>query len=365
MSQLSSKEINAITQLSGLAVNCRTEQQLPEIFFQQITELFGSRSSVYYSMGDDVCGKGVWDGLGYEVAADCVAAYEDNYRQYDPCYLALTQKAKLGEALIVSTDEAIDSRSHYLQSEYYNEFLKPQKIERSLIFAIQDSEGTLGLIGFHRRKGSQPYQSKHYLMAQLLSSQLAQTMRRQLLEDQLIAQQQQNEFLRSHGSVEACITVDSSGTLRSVTGKLKQLPSSPYGNANSDALPQIDEDQLNRILAEFNSTKDKRTVSTLFDNISPDTNVRINGFRNRRQEQLYNIFILPNSCSSLSKDRLKAFSLTPREIAVAEKISLGYTTAQCANALGISPKTVERHLSHIYQKTMVSNRAELIRQLSY
>ena len=52
-------------------------------------------------------------------------------------------------------------------------------------------------------------------------------------------------------------------------------------------------------------------------------------------------------------------SLTPSERRVANHAGQGMTTRQIAEALFISPKTVEYHLRHIYQKLEISSRAEL------
>lgn len=365
MSQLSSSDVNSIIQICNIAADSRKEPQLPERFFHNITQLFESRSAVYYCMGDDVAGQGVWNGLGYEVNPQCVAAYEENYRQFDPCYLALTQKARQGKALIVSTDEAISSRSRYLNSEYYNDFLKPQNIDRSLIFGIQDNEGTLGLVGFHRQGGSEPYQSKHYLMAQLLSSQMAQVMRRQLVEADLSTQQQQSQFLMRQASVDACLTIDHDGIVREIFGNLPGPFDLKIGNTIKDELPREAKNFIDRVLAKTHSRSPIEKQHCVFDNLSQNHGLRIRPFTKHSGQQGFHLLFIKQTANLLSQARLEEFGLTPREQDVVHQISQGYTTAQCAKALDISPKTVERHLGHIYQKTMVSNRAELIKQLSH
>ncbi len=56
-------------------------------------------------------------------------------------------------------------------------------------------------------------------------------------------------------------------------------------------------------------------------------------------------------------------SLTPSERRVAEVAAKGLTTRQIAEALFVSPKTVEFHLRHIYQKLDISSREALGRLL--
>lgn len=54
-------------------------------------------------------------------------------------------------------------------------------------------------------------------------------------------------------------------------------------------------------------------------------------------------------------------TLTPREREVCRLLALGYTNAEIAERLCISPRTVETHRTHITAKLGVSSRAELVR----
>lgn len=51
--------------------------------------------------------------------------------------------------------------------------------------------------------------------------------------------------------------------------------------------------------------------------------------------------------------------LTPREREVVNRIARGYTYRECAERLGITVKTLENHLSHIFEKLSVASRHEL------
>jgi DNA-binding CsgD family transcriptional regulator len=56
-------------------------------------------------------------------------------------------------------------------------------------------------------------------------------------------------------------------------------------------------------------------------------------------------------------------SLTPSELRVGELAARGLTTRQIAEALFVTPKTVEFHLRHIYQKLNIGSRGELAAEL--
>ena len=62
--------------------------------------------------------------------------------------------------------------------------------------------------------------------------------------------------------------------------------------------------------------------------------------------------------------RAPAAGLTPTEKRIAELIAAGHTYREAADALFISPKTVQWNLSKIYRKLGVRSRAELAARLS-
>ena len=51
--------------------------------------------------------------------------------------------------------------------------------------------------------------------------------------------------------------------------------------------------------------------------------------------------------------------LSPKERDMVDYVRLGYTNAEIASALGISPNTVRNRLARVFQKMNVSRRAEL------
>jgi DNA-binding CsgD family transcriptional regulator len=52
--------------------------------------------------------------------------------------------------------------------------------------------------------------------------------------------------------------------------------------------------------------------------------------------------------------------LSPRELAVLHLVGLGRTNVAIARAMGVSPRTVAKHLEHVYRKLKVSNRAAAV-----
>jgi len=55
--------------------------------------------------------------------------------------------------------------------------------------------------------------------------------------------------------------------------------------------------------------------------------------------------------------------LTPQELQVATLVAGGATNREAAAALFLSAKTIEFHLSHVYEKLGIRSRTELARVL--
>ena len=63
----------------------------------------------------------------------------------------------------------------------------------------------------------------------------------------------------------------------------------------------------------------------------------------------------------MARPRESSSDLTPQELQVAMEVSAGRSNPEVAAALFISRKTVEMHLTRIYRKLGITNRAELVR----
>ena len=56
--------------------------------------------------------------------------------------------------------------------------------------------------------------------------------------------------------------------------------------------------------------------------------------------------------------------LTPREAQIAGQVAEGKSNREVADALYLTPKTVEFHLTRVYRKLGVRSRSELVRKMS-
>lgn len=180
--------------------------------------------------------------------------YGEYYNQFDPCFKNLAPEGNTNFLSSASTLRVIDSENDYQDSEYYQDFLKPQNIHSSIIFSLKSEDNLFGLFGFQRPKQSQMFDETSHLLVRLIAAPLLQALER----------------------------------------RRSNLPDKP-----------------NRLSVDIGPHK-----------------------------------------------------LTPRQIEIAKLISLGLSNPEISRELGISPKTVENHLTQIYAQTKAKNRVTLAQALS-
>ena len=68
------------------------------------------------------------------------------------------------------------------------------------------------------------------------------------------------------------------------------------------------------------------------------------------------VFVLEPGPSAVPSAAMESFRLTPRELEVLGWVSKGKTNRDIGEILGMSPRTVNKHLEHIYEKLCVETR---------
>jgi DNA-binding NarL/FixJ family response regulator len=70
--------------------------------------------------------------------------------------------------------------------------------------------------------------------------------------------------------------------------------------------------------------------------------------------------ILRNPTQASSRETIRDYQLTPREIEVLEQLSKGLNYAEISDNLFISPATVRKHIENTYRKLQVRNKLEAV-----
>jgi DNA-binding CsgD family transcriptional regulator len=70
------------------------------------------------------------------------------------------------------------------------------------------------------------------------------------------------------------------------------------------------------------------------------------------------VLLLESGTGELSEAALRTLGLSPREAETLRLVALGHTTTQTATQMRIAPRTVEKHLEHVYAKLGVRSLAQ-------
>jgi DNA-binding CsgD family transcriptional regulator len=71
-----------------------------------------------------------------------------------------------------------------------------------------------------------------------------------------------------------------------------------------------------------------------------------------------------SGAARVTKGAIEGFSLSPREKEIAELVVAGASNTAMAECLAVSRRTVEKHLTSIYEKLRLRNRAQLVAFMS-
>ncbi len=355
-----SQFINSVVTISGLVRECAAYTDFPEELFQRITDLFTSRSAVYYPMGELRQQQPLGDGIGFQLDMRYVHQYREYYRAMDPCFSGLKKRTAAKQPLIISTDQVIATECRYVNSEYYQDFLKPQKIHNSIIFAVGDQLGMIGLFGFHRDTKMPRYSGDDHLRARLFASQLATSLRLRELNRTWRCGCSVAQQLMQQASIKGYLVLDRH--LRVVDGSREIMEE--YAESLPDRLPADLQDYIRRPGAGSRPAGAREDWVRLFDNVQDAGRIRVSLLDDSSQVPLWLLLFLQKDAAMVSDARMRAFALTKRERDIVHQVCRGFSNARIAEQLSISVKTVEHHLSHIYHKTQSGNKVQLIRQLS-
>ncbi len=373
MTHLSNKNIEEILNISGLVGECATERRFPNILFDRVSALFNSSSAVFYSMGDDLNNNPLRSGHGYNLDPVYISRYQDYYNRFDPCFNGLINLANSRRPLIISTNEAIDNEYDYINTEYYQDFLRPQNLHSSIIFGVGDQQGMLGLFGFQRPKSTSYYTTEDYLKARLFSSQIATGLRLGQVINNWSRSRSIIRNLMEQASIEHYLVLDEDFRCIDFAGNagnqlgINQNNTAPIERNNTSVKTYLSEeiqDYIKYLLKKDDGVHGGFDHINIFTGMNPDSRIRVDLLDADVQRPLIILIFLNEDSNLVSEARLNDFTLTQRERETVHQVSRGLTSAQIAEKLSISIKTVEHHLSHIYKKTDTHNRTALIRLLS-
>lgn len=359
---LNESDIKLIGEISGRSGECHSMPEFADAVLPCVTELFGSKSSLFYTYSDgpeqqfDDC-------FADNVDLSYCRHYQQHYHKHDPCHDLFKERQQKRLAASVSTDEAIEREHHYMASAYYEDFLRPQGIHRSLIFNIADETRSYGLFGVHRNRSSDDYQSDDHLLASLLTYQLTHSLKLMAERSRRKAEGCAASTLMERSNILGYLALDPAGRVAAISEGFSGLfDASPDLWVGGSAAP----------VQQFLSPRAGQYVESFLKR-NPETPL----FRDEvvlgghtlpislevAEGQASNLALYVHtgsSTESISLSRMAQFDLTDKQQQVVRLVAKGLTNLQVADTLSISLKTLEKHMTAIYRKTGCHNKTGLV-----
>lgn len=363
MVSLNSKNISDLRNIALQASEAVCMDDLRSRLVNLVHRAFDSTSTIFWLINEE---KTMVDPMMKGIQNQFLLPYKSHFflqNPFDPTNISELNRPS------VAMEQLIPLR-HFHKTEYFNDFLKPQKIHRQMAVYIRQGKSLKGVIGMHRCIKKR-FEEKFLFMGDLISAQLTASFENMRLLEEIDRSRDIMTMVQENRST-GFILLDENLQPIFLNTKAEQICSrlakkfAPYDGRNDIKcrIPeiilqdcksgigsplQLKERRLSVSPGEIYSVKNQPVKSDLLDH---------------RKGML--LVTLEDEIPDINPDFLKSrFKLTPREIEIISYIYKGFTNREIADTLFISEGTVKNHLKHIFAKTHASNRTNLIHMVIY
>jgi DNA-binding CsgD family transcriptional regulator len=302
--------------------------------------------------------------------------FKNYYYQFDPLHLTKGLNTVIGSSRLEKTF----SYDSFLSTEYYNDFLKPQKIHHKLIVNLVAEEELHGRIVLTRSRRRNSFTRGEVLTARTIAPYLAHALAHNNLRRKIRLKGTILDYIEKQSSI-GMILLDENLQIVYSNDKAEEainslsLAGSAFDH-NVQLPPQLVEDcqeikaKLKDCPSGGTTLSRQSTIQGRNQTIFSITFRILDRGLDWEGSRLLMVSI-EKELSAEEKSRAKintqyimdVFDLSRREIDVVELLFLGLKNAEIAQKLFISEVTVKKHLQNIYEKVGVCNRTMLINRL--
>ena len=296
-----------------------------------------------------------------------IIPYQDYYHRYDPLNLSRMENKALG----IELPENIVNYDSFRSTEYYADFLEPQKIHYKLITNLVTDDSIQGKIVLTRSKKSNHFDSNDIKIAKRISPYLSHSLFHHRLRRKVKLSGNIINYLENQ-SLAGMLLLDKDLEILYINKKAQELISDLYEEDFSDNLAKIVEVKLLEDCRKIKSTLKTTPTGGM---VLPKRRVlkgccqkRLCVATNTLEWKTSRLFVirieeLPGPNHSKWRYLTQSFHLSPREVDVISHLFSGLKNAEIAEKLFVTEITIKKHLQSIYAKMAVKNRTALILKL--
>jgi len=368
--RFSHKNLADITEINRLA-NVRFDlDSLREDVIQVLHKAFRSDSTIFWLTNSD--GR-----LTKPVYVNIQRQYMPRYHSYffrqNP--FDLVNLDPLPKTCL--TMEQIVSLTDFRKTEYYNDFIKPQKIRRQMAVYVKARGRLLGVIGLHRSR-EEDFHKKHMFMGEIIASHMSASFEKARLFEQI---EEKGSFFRmicdNNGVGIAILDMKTRPVYMNrkaghICARIKK-DSLTHDNGRNEnfLLPSpLNEDCAYLKHHAGRSQIFNPPIRQRFISVSETERYLINcqiidEKHSASNESLFMITMEDIPIRPIvDEHRLREnLGLTTREIEIISYIFKGYKNSEIAETLFISEGTVKNHLKNIFRKSGARNRTGLMNKV--
>ena len=374
MELLRSQDFKDILHIMTVISSSLDKDDFRQKLLDSFLRIFHMENSIFFLADQN---SSLTDFMGKNIDEKYTKDFVNYYHRDDPFRLI---QGRFHGNKIISLENLV-SYSSFLDTEYYNDFLRPQKIYYKTVIYLKSGTELLGIIGLFRPKGFGNFSEKDVRMMKILTPYLCQALknidvfRRIQFENCIFKMADQDSF-------SGLIILDDSMGPVYMNKWAKDFCKILAESHNGDREPSNGEDSypfIPHLLTEDCYHLQERIKPNSFD-IIPLPISRILKLSECRKYSLCSQILTKEmnpanrafymvkideltrqvtlNTAALERD----FGLTKREIEILVNIFNGLKNAEIAEKLYISEITVKKHLQHIFEKIAVSSRTALIRK---
>ncbi len=299
--------------------------------------------------------------------------YKTYFHQFDP--LQLLQGLHCGTKLNRQEEVCTYSYDSQEPSEYYTDFLKPQRIHHKLIANLVAEQEMYGRVVWMRSRKAGRFTNEEVRLAKAISPYLAHALAYNDLRERFKLKGKILDYIEKQSSV-GFILVDEKLQVVYINPRAEELfdglkGSVTDGFGRKQILSQLLKDcreikeRMKGCPTDFVAIPRKRTVGCGNHNRFAATYKAFSHTPGAENSVLFMVCIeeLSPPLGAAPQQLAHSYHLSKREIDVAGLLFSGLKNAQIADKLFISEITVKKHLQNIYHKVGVNNRTSLVNKM--
>lgn len=369
MPELRHKDLKEIISLSGLALECNSIHELKTEVLGKIQRSVDATSSVYCEMNPLPGGWQFSHSMSNDAPTEKPEEWCEHYHTCDPFVTRISKQLYEEPDRQILSNYVVRHRE-YVESEFYYDFMAPQSIYHVMITSLTKNQRPVGLLGLHRPRAKYEFSETDKLKIKFLAPHLSASIEKIKLLETTEERRRIIDILASCGEQKGLIILNQDLVPVFVNNQIAKLFHLPVNQLCADPVvtlpPQIYQHckALRQSFKPHSNDNVDEPIEIINDDGTETFSFRIRVWESENGGLCFLIFVGTKSQNMIEKQVLEAYSLSKREIDIAQLVCAGMSNPEIAEHLFISVRTVENHLRSIYPKVGVHNRTGLVSRLS-